>query len=174
MKTSTTTRVLAIDPSVSGFGYAVLEGPGRLVDWGVKTVAGEKNARCLKWIAHFIKLYAPDLVVVENSQAQGSRRCRRVRELIMDIRDFAAQWSVRTRSFSRSDVHVAFAPLSARRKHEIARVISEMFPELAPQVPPHRRCWMREDDRMNIFDAMALALTFFYFRNPRGSDLGFR
>jgi hypothetical protein len=74
-----TTRVLTIDPFVSGFGYAVLEGPDRIVNWGVKTVANDKNARSLKWIAHFINLYGPDVIVVENYKGKGSRRCRRAK-----------------------------------------------------------------------------------------------
>ena len=31
-------RVLAIDPYSNGFGFAVLEGPKRLIDYGIKKV----------------------------------------------------------------------------------------------------------------------------------------
>ena len=31
-------RVLAIDPTTKGFGFAIMEGPERLIDWGVKGV----------------------------------------------------------------------------------------------------------------------------------------
>ena len=41
-------RVLAIDPSTRGFGFAVLEGPERLIDWGVKETKIDKNKRTLK------------------------------------------------------------------------------------------------------------------------------
>lgn len=34
-------RVLAIDPNSRGFGFAVLEGPDRLIDWGVVHVRAD-------------------------------------------------------------------------------------------------------------------------------------
>src|SRR6266511_1780791 len=37
-------RVLAIDPGGPRFGFAVLEGPDRLVDWGLRKVKGGKTA----------------------------------------------------------------------------------------------------------------------------------
>jgi len=50
----------------------------------------------------------------------------------------------------------------ARNKQLIAVAIGRRFPELAPHVPPYRKCWMSEDYRMSIFDAVALALTYFH------------
>ena len=41
-------RVLAIDPSTRGFGFAVLEGPNRLIDWGVKETKTEQKRRTLE------------------------------------------------------------------------------------------------------------------------------
>ena len=89
-----------------------------------------------------------------------SRRCRRVRELIDSIQSLALSNRIKTGSLSRNEVCTAFG---VRTKHEIATIIGDKFPELAPHVPPHRKCWMKEDDRMNIFDAMGFALTFFDF-----------
>ena len=74
-------RVLAIDPTTRGFGFAVLEGPDRLVDWGVKTVKQDKHAGCLVKVREIIALYQPTVLVIENAQGQGSRRCARVRQL---------------------------------------------------------------------------------------------
>lgn len=41
-------RVLAIDPSTRGFGFAVLEGPNRLIDWGVKETKVDKKRKILE------------------------------------------------------------------------------------------------------------------------------
>lgn len=38
-------RILAIVPSYRGFGFVILEGQDTLVDWGVKTVKGNKNVQ---------------------------------------------------------------------------------------------------------------------------------
>jgi hypothetical protein len=44
-------------------------------------------------------------------------------------------------------------------KHALAEIIAERFPkELGFRLPPKRRAWMSEDSRMDIFDAVALAL----------------
>jgi hypothetical protein len=40
-------------------------------------------------------------------------------------------------------------------------IIAKRFPEeLGSRLPPERKPWMSEDSRMNIFDAVALALVF--------------
>ena len=58
-------RVLAVDPSTRGFGFAILEGPDRLIDWAVKETKVNKNAKSLKLIDDLIDRYQPSVVVVE-------------------------------------------------------------------------------------------------------------
>jgi Holliday junction resolvasome RuvABC endonuclease subunit len=157
-------RVLAIDPTTKGFGFAVMEGPESLIDWGVKEVKDNKDACCLKQIANLIVHYEPDVIVVEDYAAKGCRRCQRVRLLIRDTFKLALEKKIKIHSVSRRAVRAAFSQFGAHTKHEIASAIVKRFPELAPRQPPYRKPWMSEDDRMSIFDAVALALTFFYFR----------
>ena len=38
---------------------AILEGPNRLIDWGVKEMKANKNAKSLKLIADLIERYKP-------------------------------------------------------------------------------------------------------------------
>jgi hypothetical protein len=154
-------RVLAVDPFYRGFGYAVLEGPERLIDWGVAQAVGDKNIESLQRVAGLIRRYEPELIVVEDYVGDCSRRCQRVCELIRRIRRLAAGRKIKMRAYSRGRVREAFAPDCT--KHRIANAIAVRFPELAPHVPPFRKCWMSEDYRMTIFDALAFALTFFHF-----------
>src|SRR5262245_1336760 len=100
-------RVIAIDPSTRGFGFAVLEGPNRLIDWGVKETKTDKKNRSLKLIGDLIEQYQPSVVVVEDYAVKGSRRCGRVRELINDISQLAVKRKVKVRSFSRAKVKQA-------------------------------------------------------------------
>ncbi len=158
-------RVLAIDPASRGFGFAVLEGPKRLIDWGVKSARVNKDKRCLKLIEDLIERYEPDVIVVEDYAGKGSRRCRRVRQLIEGILILAGKRRIKARSYSRRKVKTVFSRLGACNKHQMATAIAKQFPELAPRLPPARKPWMSEDYRMSIFDAVALALTFFYFDN---------
>lgn len=155
-------RVLAIDPTTKGFGYAVMEGPGRLIDWGVKGVKGSKNAKSLELISGLIDQYQPDVIVVEDYSGRGSRRCKRIQELITRIIKLGSEKKVRIRNFSPLTVRKAFSESGAFTKHQIATAIAERLPELAPRLPPYRKCWMSEDYRMSIFDAVSFALTFFH------------
>ena len=160
--------VLAIDPSTRGFGFAILEGPNRLIDWGVKETKTDKNKKTLKLVADLIERYQPRVIVVEDYSGKGSRRCRRVRELIEDISKLAAKRKIKIKSFSRVKVKQAFFESGALNKYEIASAIAKRFPELAPRLPRFRKPWMSEDYRMSIFDAVALVLTFFFqFKNKR-------
>src|SRR5215469_3049241 len=160
-------RVLAIDPSTRGFGFAVLEGPNRLIDWGVKETKTDKKTRSLKLITDLMEQYQPNVIVVEDYAAKGSRRCGRVRELINDIAKLAVKRNVKVRSFSRIKVKQMFSEFGATNKYEIAIAIAKRFPELAPRLPRFRKPWMSEDYRMSIFDAVGLGLTFFTLHNKR-------
>jgi hypothetical protein len=151
--------VCAIYPSTKGFGYAVFEGPSTLVDWGVKAVRGRpKNLSSLRKIRELLGFYCPDVLVLENYQGRGSRRAKRIQTLINLIAAHAAGKGITTASFSRANVRSSF---SLTTKRDIAEAIGREFPELKPRLPPVRKIWMSEDVRMSIFDAMALAMTFF-------------
>jgi hypothetical protein len=151
--------VLAVFPSTRGFGYAVFEGPTSRVDWGVKAVRRrQKNLASLRKIRELLAFYQPDALIVENYQGRGSRRAKRIQALINLMTAHAADQRIRTVSYSRSEVRASFGLTT---KREIAEAIVREFPALEPRLPPVRKIWMSEDARMNIFDAAALAITFF-------------
>jgi len=154
-------RVLAVDPTSRGFGFVILEGPEILIDWGVKQIRTRKHRRCLERIEELIERYEPDVIVLEDCAAKRSRRCQRVCTLIQGIRALAACNKVPTRCFSRLRVRQVFSEQDASTKHEIATAIARQLPELKPHLPPVRKPWMSEDERMAIFDAVALALTYY-------------
>jgi Holliday junction resolvasome RuvABC endonuclease subunit len=160
-------RVLAIDPTSRGFGFAILEGPGRLVDWGVKEARTDKRRRSLRQINDLLTHYPPELIVVEDCTRWDSRRSLRVERLIGGIQKLAARQGVAMRAFSRSVVRRVLCQSPACTKHQIALVIAKRLPELAPRVPPPRQPWMSEDYRMSIFDAVAVGLTYFHAANRR-------
>jgi len=153
------TRILAIDPTTQGFGFVVLEGPETLVDWGVAHVRTEKTLRTLERVADLLDHYAPDLLVLEDAEAAGSRRRERARKLLQKTAELASRRRVRVKRVPMKAVKKAFAQESVRTKPEIAAAIARRFPELASRLPPRRKPWMSEDERMAIFDAAALALT---------------
>lgn len=160
-------RILAIDPTTKGFGYAVLEGPESLIDWGLVGVRGEKNPACLQRLARLLDDFAPGLLVIEDCASGRSRRSGRVQELLSSARMLAEVRNIRSRAFSRSKVREVFSRFGATNKHQIATVIAGRFPELELKLPPYRKPWMSEDDRMAIFDSLSFALTFFHLKIMR-------
>ena len=152
-------RVLSIAPSTSGFGFAVLEDEETLVDWGVMSVKGDKNAQCLQKTGKLILQYRPDVLALQDYWAQGSRRSVRVRELGQRLVNLARDYGITTSLFSRERIHHAFLADSRGTKHALAEALARRFPEeLGGRLPPKRRPWMSEDSRMSMFEAAALAL----------------
>ena len=155
-------RVLSIDPTSRGFGYAVLEGATRLIDWGTKDSGRADDSAALRDIGELLEHYCPDVVILEKTRETDSRRRHRARGLISAIGELAESRGIGNVSVSRRSVLHLFAGGRAINKRAIALAISNHFPELAPRVPPVRKAWMSEDARTSIFDAVAFALVFYF------------
>ena len=161
-RTTTIKRVFALDPYSRGFGFVVFEGPEHLIDWGLKEARREKESRCLQHVAQLIETYHPDVFVIEATHDPQCRRCPRVRALLQAMSQLAAEKKLKTRSFSRRAVQATFSAVSPVTKYEMMNAIVARLPELTPWRPPLRKPWMSENSRASIFDAAALALTYFY------------
>lgn len=152
-------RILAIDFTSRGFGYALFEGHPNLIDWGTTQLKAAEKLRCIFQIRKMIQRCRPAVLALEDPK--GSRRCSRIKRLIDSIRSLSVQYHIKARCFSRRQVREYFSRYKARTKHQIAIAISDQFPELKPQLPRYRRPWMSEDERMSIFNATSFALTYF-------------
>lgn len=156
--TGTTTRVLAMDPSTRGFGFAVFEGPDRLVDWGLVHVGRDKNDASLKRFEDLMGLYAPAGVVAEDCADAACQRRSRARLLIAQALDYAAFFERHVITVPWRTVRVVVGGRPKATKEEIARAVARRFPEVAHRLPPHRKPWMSEDARTSLFDAVALGV----------------
>ena len=157
-------RILAIDPMHQGVGFAVLERPVGLVDWGWREIremmTSDKNRATLQRVHELLDRFAPDVLVVEDCAANDSRRGRRVKQLARRLEKLAGEKGIEFCPVSPKTLKEAFAQVDARTKHEIARAVAQRFPELACSLPPVRRPWMSEGGPMSMFDAAALAMAF--------------
>ena len=152
-------RILAITPSTKGFGYAVLEGQKLLVDWGVRSVTGDKNAGSIEKVEEMIAHYNPQVMVLEDTATKESRRCPRIQALTQRLVAVAEGRTIKVMLFSQKHIRRVFFGDWGGTKHALAEIIAERFPEeLGFRLPRKRRPWMSEDSRMDIFDAVALAL----------------
>lgn len=151
-------HILALTPSTHGFGYAVLDQDQHLVDWGVKRVLGkDKNRPSLAKSEQLMAHYLPSQLVMW--KCAGTRRADRIKSLSAEIVTVADRRGIKVSLFSRQQVKSAFGLSEATTKHELAKAVVRLFPEeLSQRLPPKRKLWMSEDVRLDIFDAVALAV----------------
>ncbi len=153
-------RILGLDPFSRGVGFAVLEGPDTLIDWGLRTTGEAANGKAVTAIELLVQRFQPHVLAVEDWNSPGSRRCRRVKKLLDRIATRAWK-SVAVRLVSRGQVR-RVGPLSrTETKYSRACFLAERFPELLTCLPRVRRAWMSESDSMSVFDALGLALASF-------------
>jgi len=157
MRKETERRVLAVDPFSRGVGFAVLEGQDHLIDWGIRSTGRADNAKSARVIDKLIDRFRPDVLVLENCNAAGSRRCRRVQTLLSRIAATEGR-RVLVRLVTRRQIR-AIGPLPlTSTKQGRASFLAERFPDLEALVPPARKRWSPEHDRMAIFDALSFAV----------------
>ena len=155
------TRILAIAPCVQGIGFIVFNGPQTPIDWGVKWTRVEKNTKGVAKIAELMDRYQPEIVVLEDPHGEGSRRAKRIEDLLEAIASMVRRRNVAIARYSRAQVRHHFAGDGAATKYRIAKVIAQYLPDLAPRLPAERKIWLPEHANMSLFDAASLALTHF-------------
>ena len=160
MRKETAKRVLAIDPFSRGVGFAVLEGQERLIDWGLRTTGRADNAKALSVIDKLIDRFRPDVLALEDWESAGSRRCGRVQTLLDRIAATEGP-RVLVRLITRRQIRAIGPMPQTSTKRGRACFLAERFLELQPFLPPIRKPWMPEDDRMAIFDAVSFAVACF-------------
>ena len=160
--------VVAIAPFVRGVGFVVFSGPWMPIDWGIKWTEADKNPRSLAKVGELLERYEPDMLVFEDHAGEGSRRSGRVRRLLDAIEELAQKKNIATNRYSRARIRNCFSEFGAVTKHDIAEAIAKEFPEFGPRLPVKRKIWLPEHPNMSIFDAAALALTFFSMSGRTG------
>jgi hypothetical protein len=158
-------RILAIDLRSQLFGFAVLEGPGMLLDFGRKpcriTATRNTPMTVQKKTADLLTLFVPSTIVLKSEWGRRKQASSERKESIEAIKQEAAMRSVQMYFLNRRDIHRVFRQSGNISKYKIAGLIAEMFPELAWKLPPNRKNWQPEHHNMAIFDAVSLGLTYY-------------
>lgn len=153
---------LSIHPNTRGFGYALMNSPRELVDYGIVTIRPICNSRILKRVKKILEEFKPTLVILENAECNASRRGRRVKRLIRSLKQIAQNQNISVIQYPIDQVQQIFAQFGVNNKYERAKRIMEWLPELEAREPNPRKIWMPEDYNMGIFDAVSLLLTHYY------------
>jgi len=152
-------RILAVALSTRGFGFAVIEGQDSLVKYGSKSAEGDKNTRCLANFKKLIDFYEPEIVVLSDVAGKVSRRAPRIKRLNRQIVRVAGKRKLKVKLISAKQVKRVFFANGRGTKYARAEIIAQKFPnELGLRLPRKRRTGHNEDRRMDMFDAVALAL----------------
>ena len=157
-------RVLAVDPTSKGFGFAVIEVDLFLVDYGISRVWSARLREFVEKAYSVVEKYRPVMIILPRVDSAKARR--RTRAKVAALAAHLRQLHHTVAVLPRDIVLKTFEP-SGTTKHEIASAIANAFPELTSRLPRKRRPWMSEDESMNVFDAVALALA--VLSNPRNS-----
>lgn len=154
-------RILAIALTTRGFGYVVMEGQNTLIEYGGTVVNGDKNAKCIAKAKKLMDFYQPDVLVLQDVEAKGSRRAPRIKILHRQIVELAGKRKLKVTTFSKSQLLKLLLGDEKGTKHDMAQKLANDFPdELASRLPPKRKAWKSQDGRMDVFDALALAVAF--------------
>ena len=107
-----------------------------------------------------LEIFKPsELILPLRSTAIGG--AQRLQKIAVEIEALARTCGTSIHWYRRSDIKTSFSQHGARSKDAIARNIAQQMPEFEQHLPPLRKIWMSEDYRMGIFDAVALAVTYY-------------
>lgn len=148
-----TLRLLSIDLTAKGFGFALLDAKLGLLDWGFSAMPATDDNVFMTRVVARIDRGRPTAIVLENfAPVRGRENALRRRDIVMKV---ATDRRLGMCQVSRKIVQRI---LGVSTKAEIARTLAGRFPELQSRVPPERKRWMNEDERMHIFDALSFAV----------------
>lgn len=155
-------RVLAVDVRPRQLGYVGIELPDRLLNFGVSRFKSDE-AGGLRLVA-LLATFRPSVLVLRRIRPGSWRDRPRTRTIMRLMRRVARRSSIKVAFVSERQLRACFRTQGCSTKHEIASLLARKFPELAWQLPPHRRKpWEPEHWRMPMFDAAALAVVYLGF-----------
>ena len=160
MKRKSPIRILALDLHPRSFGYVVVEGRDKLLDWGVCTHRGrDTSAHALleRRLRQLFALWIPSVVIVHNPPTMYPRVRLQKNRLLKRIVSEARKCRIGVRMIR---IESRQNPGKKVTKYENARRVAEHFPVLGWRMPPKRKAWESEHYRMSMFTAAALAMTY--------------
>jgi hypothetical protein len=158
-------RILAIDPRPQQFGYAIFEGPKRLLDRGACFFrrGGNDGAIAARMrVSKLSKVFLPSAIVVKRIGHNLSRNNPSIEVVLTAIRQEASARSIPVYLIARREVREAFRGFRCTNKYQIASILVSIFPELLWKLPPERKFYESEHPNMSVFDAIALGYTFWH------------
>lgn len=157
--------IYAIYPNAQGFGFVYMENARKLLDYGAIRINPISNRKVLEKIKQSLDYFRPSIVILLDPEGKSSRAGSRTKELIKKIVAYAVEVNLPVVQFSRDQIKDVFKQFGGATKYEISQILLREFKELETKAPKERKLWASEDHHMVIFDALSLALAWFYLND---------
>ena len=157
--------VYAVYPNSTGFGYVYMENARKLIDYGSVRINPISNRKLLARIIKDLKYFRPTILILNDPEGISSRTGRRTKNLISKVLEFAKSENLTHVQYSRDQIRDVFKEFNATTKYEISQVLIQEFTELEPKRPKERKLWDSECRHMPIFEALSLAITWYYLKS---------
>jgi len=154
--------LLALAVRASRYGYAVFNGPTRLLDWGAGEIVSHDsgNAVGMRRVAFLFRHFPPSAVALTWSVDRKAPHHARALTFANFVHEQAALQQVPVIAVKSDAINYAFKDLRAHTKYDIAEALTRIFTELAWKLPPRRKSWHNEHHMMIVFDAVAIGFAY--------------
>jgi Holliday junction resolvasome RuvABC endonuclease subunit len=152
--------LLALYPSSVGMGYACLQIPDQLLDFGIATIKPMLNGKLLSRAERFMEYYKPKVILLK--EKHSSKNSKRNDNLIDALASLSYEKNIQVYRYTREQIKDVFEIFGARSKYEMAQRIIKMLPDLEHRSPKMKKWYEKEDYNMVLFDAVSLAVTHTY------------
>jgi hypothetical protein len=174
MKDRSTFLLLAIEARRSRFGYALFDGPKRLLDWGASMVPSHLSDQCAldaarKRAATVLQRGVPAALVINRPRRTKAGLTATVGPVLRSILSEARASEIPVHFLGREEIRTAFGAFRVHSREEIAWMLTSSFPELLSRLPQKRKKWQPEKRGMVVFDAVAIG--FAYWLRSGGEGL---
>lgn len=153
-------RIIALDLRSRRSGFAVFEGPRRLLDFGTTATPAAYTEDATKGLSGQLKLWLPQIIVVREDRWNDCEMHQEMKSWAGILRTAARSGSFQIHLISQAAIRESFRNLRCRTKAEISTALARIFPELIWYLPPERKLWESEHPRQTVFDAIALGLAY--------------
>jgi hypothetical protein len=158
MSTAQSNRILAVEIRAARLGYAFLETPKQLRDFGVAWFDSSAAARSR--LNRLLGFYWPSVVVLRGASARYPRNMRKRMAVDRIARDEARKREIPVARVSERAFSSYFERFSCHDKYDVADVIATEFPDLASRLPSRPKFYDPEPRAMLYFDSIALGTTY--------------
>lgn len=170
---STPNRLLALEIRASRLGFVVLEGPARLLDWGVRSF-GEQNQRIVSTVSDrittLLAFHNPLVVVVRVRKYHTDIQNKKFLAILAVIKAETRRNSKELCVLTTRQVQNHFALRGQVTKHDIAASLANQFEELSWKLPRRRKAYQSEAPAMLVFDALATGIALVERQYPPSSS----